>query len=170
MNEVWRDIEGYEGLYQVSDHGQVKSLRYDKIMKPVLNEVNGYLRVMMTGKEGRKNEYIHKLVAKTFIPNPHNLPEVNHKCEDRLDNRVSQIEWCNRAYNCNYGNRVKGSKKVKPVAIVSDSGTIQKVFKNATEAERETGVERRLIGFCCQGRTKTAGGLKWRYLEVKQDE
>ena len=92
--EQWRDIEGFDGLYQVSNQGRVKSLKYgkEKILKGV-KSCNGYLTVGLCkdGKEVRK--YIHRLVAEAFLPNPQNLPQVNHKDEDKTNNCVENLEW-----------------------------------------------------------------------------
>lgn len=117
INEVWKDIEGYEGLYQVSNLGRVKSLeriisdgrhRKERILKPY-DDGNGYLRVELQSKPFK----LHRLVAQAFIPNPDNLPFVNHKDENPKNNRVflnddgsvdeSNLEWCDNKYNINYG-------------------------------------------------------------------
>lgn len=116
--ETWKDIKGYEGLYQVSTMGRVKSLKRtrktngknavvrERILTPYTNPygyVNYYLR-----REGEKKGYrINRLVAQTFIPNPNNLPYVNHKDENKLNNCVDNLEWCTALYNNNYGTRNK---------------------------------------------------------------
>ena len=112
--EEWRDIEGYEGLYQVSNYGRVKSLernvttgfgdRHIKEKIIILNQLpNGYLYYCLSKNNKKKGFYIHRLVAETFIPNPNNLPEVNHKDEDKTNNCIENLEWCDRSYNINYG-------------------------------------------------------------------
>lgn len=111
MNEFWKDIEGYEGRYQVSNLGNVKSLNYnhtgkEKIMKPQLCN-KGYLRVELCKDNKRQKYLIHKLVADAFIPNPNNLPCVNHKDENRLNNNYENLEHCTYTYNNTYGNRIK---------------------------------------------------------------
>ncbi len=111
MEEEWRDIEGYEHEYQVSNLGRVRSL--DRISKqnhklkgrfvtPNITK-GGYALVRMYGTQGFKIESIHRLVAKAFIPNPDNLPEVNHKDENKQNNCVDNLEWCTRLYNVHYG-------------------------------------------------------------------
>ena len=103
--EEWRDIQGYEGLYMVSNLGRVKSLNYhrtgkERIMKPSDNG-HGYLFVVLC-KDGKdKNCRINRLVAQAFLPNPDNLPEVNHKDENKYNNCVENLEWCDRSYNVN---------------------------------------------------------------------
>ena len=118
MQEEWRDIGGYEGLYQISNIGNVKSLgrlvnyknkgkkwQEGKILKP-LNK-RGYLCVGLWKNGYIKNYSVHRLVAQAFIPNPNNLPQVNHKNEIKDDNRVENLEWCNNYYNSQYGTRNK---------------------------------------------------------------
>lgn len=129
--EIWKDIENYKGIYQVSTFGRVKSLsRYfvrsngeplfckSKILKPQI--IRGYYYVRLQYKGDYKTILLSRLVAQAFIPNPDNLPEVNHKDENKLNNRVDNLEWCTRKYNINYGShnekvshtlRVKGCLK-----------------------------------------------------------
>lgn len=120
MKEFWKDIEGYEGLYQISSTGKIKSLsRYvkcghrgfegkrlikEKIMKPYLMPM-GYLTVSLRKNNIDRQYFIHRLVARTFIPNPNDLPCVNHKNENKVDNCIDNLEWCTYSYNDNYGNR-----------------------------------------------------------------
>lgn len=108
MDEVWKDIEGYEGLYQVSNTGQVKSLNYNQTGEiKVLKQGNakGYKRVGLF-KNGKTKQYsVHRLVALAFISNPDDLPMVNHKDEDKTNNNVNNLEWCTHEYNMSYGTR-----------------------------------------------------------------
>ena len=113
MIEEWRSIEGYEGLYEVSNTGRVRSLdRYDnrnyfrkgKVLSPGKDTV-GYLFVILTCNGKRKAINVHRLVAKAFIENPDNLPQVNHKDEDKTNNNVDNLEWCTAKYNNKYGSR-----------------------------------------------------------------
>lgn len=99
-DEVWKDIDGYDGLYQVSNMGRVKSFKWGKerILKPY-ETGNGYLRVELQSKPFK----LHRLVAQAFIPNPDNLPFVNHKDENPKNNMVDNLEWCDNKYNINYG-------------------------------------------------------------------
>ena len=133
--EEWRDIKGYEGLYQVSSLGRVKSLKdshdnyREKILKP--GNVRGYLHVNLYKDTKRKTYRIHRLVAEAFISNPNNYEEVNHKDEDKTNNCVSNLEWCTREYNMSYGTinkrisenhklsgRYKGSKNPKSHKVI----------------------------------------------------
>lgn len=114
MEEEWRDIEGYEGIYQVSNLGRVKALERiliipEKIMTNTLTEV-GYLQVRLTKNKSAKSELVHRLVAKAFIPNPDNKPEVNHKLGIKTDNRVTELEWNTKSENQLHAYKVLGKK------------------------------------------------------------
>lgn len=109
MQEIWKDIKNFEGLYQISNLGNIKSLHYrnsnnEKIMSPKLIG-RGYLSIGLRNKSKKKNFLIHRLVANAFIPNPDNLQQVNHKDENKLNNCVDNLEWCNNSYNNTYGAR-----------------------------------------------------------------
>lgn len=113
MEEIWADINGFEGFYQVSTHGRVRSVihkdKYGRtfggnILKQTLTDA-GYYRVHLSRFELRSMQFVHRLVAETFIPNPSGLPEVNHKDEKPKNNNVDNLEWCDHKYNINYGNR-----------------------------------------------------------------
>lgn len=123
MTEIWKDIEGYNGRYQVSNLGRVRSVDYieeinnkwgsttlrkrkGKVLKPCFDGKGNYIHVCLNGRS--KN--IHRLVAKAFIPNPNQYDEVNHKDEDKTNNKVSNLEWCTHKYNNNYGMKATCSK------------------------------------------------------------
>ena len=168
MNEEWRDIEGYEGLYQVSNLGRVRSLncRGHKgcigILTPRLDG-KGYEMVALY-KEGKaRNTKVHRLVAQAFIPNPNNLPQVNHKDENKTNNNVKNLEWCTNKYNLNYGTRNKRAAKTmgKKVVCVATG----EIFNGIREASRKYNIDRSDISKCCQGKRKTAGGYKWEYFK-----
>ena len=103
--QVWKDIKNYEGLYEVSNYGNVRSLKYGKIkyLKPA-DDGNGYYFVNLSKNGIVKNFKIHRLVANAFIPNPNNLPQINHKDEDKTNNKANNLEWCNNRYNTRYSN------------------------------------------------------------------
>lgn len=173
IEEEWRDIAGYEGLYQVSNLGRVKSLNYmhtgnEKIRKTKKNK--GYLQVSLWKNGKAHHTYVHRLVAETFIPNIKNLPQVNHIDENKENNRVDNLEWCDQKYNLNYGTRIErilehrtGPHKSKPVLCI-ETGV---VYHSAMEASRQTGASQGNINSCCNGRYgyKTAGGYHWRYAD-----
>lgn len=169
--ENWRDIKDYEGLYQVSDDGRVWSVIKDKnrrggILKATKTK-GGYLQVGLSNN-GVKKTYIHRLVAEAFIPNPLNLTDVNHKNEDKTDNSVENLEWCDHKYNCNYGTRNKRcvEKQSKPVLQYSLVGTFIREWSSIGDVQRQLGYCKGHISKCCLGRIKTAYGFIWKYKEV----
>ena len=110
MEEVWKDIEGYEGLYQVSNLGRVKGINdYMKyksgriLTQYLMDRGKGYYKVWLYKNTKRKMCYVHRLVAQAFIPNPNNYPDINHKDENSRNNVVENLEWCTEAYNMSYG-------------------------------------------------------------------
>lgn len=107
LNEVWKDIDGYDGKYQVSNLGQIRSTYSGKkhritILKPMVQK-NGYLYVALWKDNKKKNKLIHRLVALAFVDNPNDYPEVNHKDENKENNVAENLEWCEHIYNMNYG-------------------------------------------------------------------
>lgn len=169
--EIWKDIEGYEGLYQVSNLGRVKSLgnnktRKEKILKGI-KERGDYLKVILCKEGNRKHFKVHRLVASAFIPNYNNLPQVNHKDEDKNNNRVDNLEWCDCKYNINYGSHNKRMIKANSIPIIQFSKTGEFIHKwdSAREAEKELGIDKGNICSCLKGRYKTAGNYKWEYAD-----
>ena len=166
MTEVWCPIKGYEGLYEVSDKGMVRSLKFwkERIMKPG-SDKNGYLIVNLC-KNGEKKMYlVHRLVALAFIPNPDNLPQVNHKDEDKENNSVHNLEWCSSKYNANFGTRTKkiSIKISKPVLQYKKSGEFVREWKSATDVQRNLGYFHNNISKCCNGIHKSAYGYIWKF-------
>ena len=171
--EHWKAIDGYEGLYQVSNLGRVKSLKCgkEKILKPGKN-TGGYLHVDLYKDGHEKTVKIHRLVAEAFIPNPNNLDTINHKDEDKTNNTVSNLEWMSQKDNINYGTRNKRlseaninhpslSKQVQ--MFDKKTGELLATFPSIREAERVTGINKGHISQCCNGKRKSAGGYVWRY-------
>ena len=104
MMEEWRVVPGYEGLYEVSNIGNVRNVRRNKLLR-LQKTNNGYIRVVLS-KNGIKTGFqVHRLIAQAFLPNPDNLPQINHKDEDKTNNNVTNLEWCDAKYNNNYGSR-----------------------------------------------------------------
>jgi hypothetical protein len=179
-NEIWKDIEGYEGIYQVSNLGRVRSLDYTvtkkdgtvqtykgKVFSMTLN-TTGYPYVSFRmGSSKRKSLTVHRLVAQAFIPNPNNLPEVNHRNEDKTDNRVENIEWCDRKYNMQYGTRNDRQKeKIERHSVdqLDKYGNLLNTYPSIKEAARIVGIRHpECITKCCTGDRMTAGGYRWRY-------
>lgn len=104
--EEWKNIIGYEGLYEVSNKGNVRNVRRNKLLK-LSKDYYGYIRVSLSKNGIQTGLKVHRLVAQAFIPNPNNLPQVNHRNEDKTDNSVENLEWCTAKYNNNYGHRTE---------------------------------------------------------------
>lgn len=168
--EVWKDIPHYEGRYLVSNQGRVFSLLTKRYMKLKISTY-GYFEVQLQGEfKKRKWEKVHRLVAMAFIPNPDNLPQVNHKNEVRVDNRVENLEWCDSRYNSNYGNRntnisksLTNNPKISyPIEQIKD-GKVIATYPSLNEASRITNISVGNICSVCKGNRKSAGGFEWKY-------
>ena len=167
MIEELKDIKDYEGLYAITRDGKVWSYKRNKFLKHVLDK-DDYHKVSLC-KNGKKKSFrIHRLVAKAFIPNPNNLPEVNHKDEDKSNNCVENLEWMSKIDNINYGTGSKRSakKRSKPVYCIE----LNKIFDGARQAARELGLDNSNIIKCCKGKLKTTGGYHFRYAEMPVEE
>lgn len=190
MNEEWRAVKGYEGLYEVSNLGNVRSL--DHVWEYVRNGVtvlnprkgkalklqqrqHGYLCVQLHGRGGHKTRgfrtmSVHRLVAEAFIPNPLGLPEVNHLDEDKTNNRADNLEWCTHIENTNYGTcqqrraakQTNGSTS-KAVTQFTLDGDFVATYPSMAEAERQTGFAAGNICYAINGRYSHAYGYKWKY-------
>lgn len=167
--EIWKPVVGYEGLYDVSNFGRVKSLKYRKGDKPEILKLQKRGKYLRASLNGRKFS-VHRLVAQAFIPNSLNLPEVNHKDEDTHNNFVNNLEWCDRPYNSRYGTKTKrvadanrNGKLSKPVYQYSLDGELIAVFLSAQDVKRKLGYSQGNISNCCIGNRKTAYGYKWSY-------
>lgn len=186
LKEIWKDIKGYEGLYEVSSYGNVRSLdrvvicsngrkcsQNGRILKPVKDK-DGYLICGLRKNSKRKIFKVHRLVAQAFIPNPNNLPQVNHKDENKGNNCVflkkdgsvdlnkSNLEWCTQAYNNCYGTRLK-KLSMYVLQLDKDTNEIVSEYPSAAEAERKLNIDHSSISKCCNGKRNTAYGYKWKY-------
>lgn len=189
MEEIWKDVPGYEGLYMVSNLGRIKRLplgkqwpyriTHNNIRK--LHIKNGYYQVNLSKNNNVKWYGVHRLVAMAFLPNPNNYPQVNHKDEDRTNNNVENLEWCTQSYNNMWGTarqrqnetrhrndpncdvwRKTAQKIAKKVAMCSSDGRIINVFQSMTSAAKETGVAIQTICKQCSGKSKSRRNYYWR--------
>lgn len=166
-----KDIKGYEGIYKIDEFGNILSCSTGLIRKPS-KAGNGYLYLPLCKNGRKKYKRVHRLVAETFLDNPHNHPQVNHKDENIYNNHVSNLEWCTQYYNLNYGtrnariskSRINNPKISKPVQQLKD-GVIIKTYPSIQEACRDGVFKKANIHAVCNGRRKKHGGYNWQYKE-----
>lgn len=159
-NETWLPVAGYEGLYEVSNLGRVRSLVSGRVRRPAKDH-GGYLIVTLCKNGEQKTYRAHRLVATAFHENPLNLPEVNHRNEVKTDNRAMNLEWCDATYNNAYGTRIE--RISTPVYQYDLDGAFVAWYPSTAEAARRTGVNHGAISSCASGKRKTQGGFQWRY-------
>ena len=185
--EIWKDIAGFEEYYQVSNLGRVRSkdriiatsvnsyLKKGRVLKLHYDNKHPYLSFALHVENTNKTCMVHRIVAETFIPNPKGLPCVNHKDEDKRNNNVSNLEWCDYSYNATYKgaryrnviNRTKNGSKnsERPVLMFNLNGDFIKEFRSTYDAAREIGVSRvRIVAVCtCYRGSKQTKGFKFKY-------
>lgn len=169
----WRDIKDYEGYYQVSDTGVVKAIertivfadgrkrKYPEKILPIkewFKNGNGYLMVSLTKHHKTKGFSVHRLVAEAFLPNPNNLPQVNHKDENKSNNSALNLEWCDQKYNNRYSNAIG-------VIQYDEYWNIVKVWSCIAEASERLSIPAPNIINCCKKKSRSAGGFYWCYEE-----
>lgn len=177
-NEVWKDVEGYPGLYKVSNLGRVMTFQRD-VNGVILRQTNvsgNYKKVDLYNKYGYKTVLVHRLVAQAFLPNPNNLPEVNHRDEDPSNNNVDNLEWITHKDNMNYGTRTQRAvantdweahslKKQKAVyAIYPDTNNVE-LFPSVKEAARSLGATPSYVAGVARGLYSEARGVKFRFAD-----
>ena len=152
--EIWKPIKGFEGEYEISNFGQVKSLKTNIILHQYKYR-GGYLEVHLRQHSKKFHKKIHRLVAEAFIPNPNNYPEVNHKDENKKNNCVENLEWCTSEYNTNYGTLIERlSKKVRAVNVK----TGEVITFNSTQEAGRKGYSQSGVTSACRGIYKSPNG------------
>lgn len=191
MTEQWKPIKGYEGIYEVSNLGRVKSVtrmcwngsvwwkKPEQMIKPQpSHKRNNYVYIGLCKHGKPKTLKLHRLVATAFVPNPHDYPQVNHKDENVLNNTADNLEWVTAQQNCDYGNhncnlrdsvrrsaKFKAASKLREKKVAQIEGTnVVKVWNSVTEAARKTGCSESAISMCCTGVRNTHHGFRWQYL------
>ena len=155
-----KDIKGYEGLYAVTSCGKVWSYKNECFLKPA--NIKGYLQVGLWKNGEKKNHYIHRLVGEAYLPNSENLPQINHRDENKTNNCLQNLEWCDGKYNYNYGNRnekISNSLK-KPILQYTLDGEFLREWPSTTDVGKEVSYN---ICHCLKGRQKSAYGYIWKY-------
>lgn len=180
MQEIWKDIEGYEGLYQVSNSGKIRSIRYSHINKITIMAFHynkkGYTRVHLTKNKIDKYVSVHRLVANAFIPNPNNYPQVNHIDGNKLNNCVDNLEWCTNKYNFQHAlklglfdNRLhkKGfhTKNARAVNQYDLEGNFIKHWDYILDASKELNISHSSIYRCCNKKIKKPKNYIWEYAD-----
>lgn len=166
----WRDCAGYEGIYQVNRNGEVRSCQKGKWhLLSVGVSRHGYRHVSFHKNGKRKNLRCNRLVAEAFIPNPYNLPYVNHKDENPSNDNVENLEWCTCEYNNNYGTlkdrQSKNNPKNRPVCMFDVDGTFIREFYNINDAAKFVDGAHTCILRCCNNKVFCYKGYIWRYKE-----
>lgn len=165
MEEIWKDIKGYEGLYQISNFGNIKSKKRQGTNGKITKQVSkiGYYIVDLYKESKRQTKYLHRIIAETFIPNPNNLKCINHKDGNKLNNSIENLEWCNYSYN-NFHAYRNGLKSNCKAVIQIDKNThkILNTFYSMKEASRKTNIPQSSISLCCNKKLKTTGGYIWK--------
>lgn len=182
--EEWKPVVGYEGIYIASDKGDIKSVdrmdcagrhRKECMMKYIIDR-NGYCRVYLCKNGKTTSALVHRVIAKAFITNPNNLPEINHKDENKQNNCIENLEWCSHKYNSNYGTRTSKiipktiDKTRTPVDQYDLKGNLIKEWYSMNEAARQLGLIQQNISRCCYGKRNTVGGFKWKFHKKEGDE
>lgn len=160
--EIWKDCKGYEGLYQVSNIGRVWNVKEQRYLKGGLKQ-NGYCRVTLRCRNGKqKTENIHRLVALAFLPNPDNLPCVNHKDENKQNNHIDNLEWCSYAYNNSYGTRTARAAETKKykITVYDKEDNVVGYYDGSVAAAQALGVSKTTISNWANGRTKSKDGYR----------
>lgn len=170
MEEVWLKIEGYCGKYEVSNMGNVRSLKGKTKLLQQRTLNSGYLYVSLTSNCKSNNKTVHRLVTEAFIPNPEGKGFVNHIDGNKTNNCANNLEWVTKSENMKHAyknglfkNFIMPKPRKKKVIQIDKDGTIIRIFSSLTEAAKETGTGISKISLCCSGKRKTTNGYSWEY-------
>lgn len=183
--EIWKDVVGYEGYYQISSFGKVKRVSrigcFGNLIKehPIaVYEGERYMLVTLNKLGKKRPNLLHRVIAQAFIPNPDNLPEVNHKDGNRLNNSIENLEWCTSSENQLHAYKIglqinpwigkKGIKHPcsKPVVKLSIDGKEIERFDSVRDAARSVKADESYLSHCCRNKNRKAGGFKWKYASI----
>lgn len=168
LKEIWKDIPNYEGLYQISNLGNIMSIRRKRLIKSDKRK-DGYIQVHLTKNKKMKNFLLHRLVAITFIENSNNYEFINHIDGNKENNSLNNLEWCDRSYNILHAYDNELIKKRKKVEQYDKNNNLLNIYRSIMEASKKTNIDRAHISACCKGKKKykSAGGYIWRYVYEK---
>lgn len=171
MDEEWRDVVGYEGLYKVSNLGNVYSCHVNRNLSAATHK-DGYKFVILSNKGKQKYMMVHRLVAEAFIDNPDSSPIINHKDQNPANNNVDNLEWCDYVYNATYNDAhiKRGDSLSKHVYAYDNSGELIAEYKSAHEAERITGIHNSGIIASCRDDYRTCKGSVWSQKPLSKQE
>ena len=176
QKEIWKQVKGYEGIYEVSTLGKIKNSKRNIIKKPYKDKY-GYFLIQLWSNNKSLTTGLHRIIAQAFIPNPQNKPQINHKNGIRDDNRIENLEWCTVSENHKHSFRELGRKghsnmkgrkgklhpKSRPVIQKTLDGKIINKYGSVLEAQRYTHIQESSIRSVCYGKYKHAGGYLWEY-------
>lgn len=164
MKEIWKPIRGLDKPYMISNLGNIKNCKTNRLIKPFINN-GGYYEIVLSINNKRKHFRVHRLVANAFIENPFKYPIINHIDCNRLNNKADNLEWCDYTYNNNYNVKCTRTGKTVKVKQYDLNMNYIRTFNRMKDIENKYNISRTAIRFCCLGKNKTCCGYIWRYAE-----
>ena len=168
MNEIWKDVSGYDVVYQISNLGRLKRVFKNGAEHFLVGvrDKDGYVKVILSKSQNKKHFRLHRLVAEAFIPNPTDKPVVNHKDKNTQNNKVTNLEWVTVSENVIHGYLTGRNVHKRAVAQYTRDMELISLWDSMREASKQLGISEHNICSCCNGKLKTSGGYIWRYREV----